>query len=76
MTKPMALTARQKALAEYYKQFELTEADVNVLKGYKVQVRRTSEGVQWECMGLISKGFPTSTEALKNLANTIKILKN
>jgi hypothetical protein len=60
---------------------DLTSDDVMALyalkqRGHEVAIRRTSEGVQWECMGLISKGFPTSTEALKNLANTIKILKN
>jgi hypothetical protein len=42
-------------------------------RGYEVAIRHTSEGVRWECQGLISASFPTGREALKSLANIAKL---
>jgi hypothetical protein len=42
-------------------------------RGYEASIRHTSEGVQWECQGLVSGFFPTGKEALKNLATYAKL---
>ena len=57
---------------------DLTSDEVMALyalkqRGYEASIRHTSEGVQWECQGLVSGSFPTGKEALKNLATYAKL---
>jgi hypothetical protein len=57
---------------------DLTSDDVMALyalkqRGHEVAIRHTSEGVQWECQGLISASFPTGKDAIKNLATYSKL---
>lgn len=49
----------------------LTTEDLNNLQklGLSYVLLVTEEGFRWRCVGLVSACFPTSTQALKSLAN-------